>query len=105
MPFGRVGLSGPERALPGRYRVRPSRKREGEGKNATPKRVSQGQRESCVNAFWSFALGVGRTKDACRNSANASIVSQKITLSTTFLLRPKFRQLQRLLGPAYLGGA
>ena len=29
-PFGRVGLSGPERALPGRYRVRPSRKREGE---------------------------------------------------------------------------
>jgi len=30
-PFGRVGLSGPERALPGRYRVRPSRKREGEG--------------------------------------------------------------------------
>ena len=33
MPFGRVGrvgLSGPERTLPGRYRVRPSRKREGE---------------------------------------------------------------------------
>ena len=29
-PFGRVGLSGPERALPGRYRVRPFRKREGE---------------------------------------------------------------------------
>ena len=29
MPFRRVGLSGPERALPGRYRVRPSRKREG----------------------------------------------------------------------------
>ena len=36
-PFGRVGLSGPERAfvlqlqraLPGRYRVSPSRKREG----------------------------------------------------------------------------
>ena len=29
---GRVGLSGPERALPGRYRVRPSRPREGEAK-------------------------------------------------------------------------
>ena len=25
----------------------------------------------------------------------------EITLSTTFYLRPKFRQLQRLLGPAY----
>ena len=27
---GRVALSGPGRPLPGRYRVRPSRKREGE---------------------------------------------------------------------------
>ena len=42
MPFGRVGLSVPERALPGRYRVRPSREREGDGKIATPKSVSEG---------------------------------------------------------------
>ena len=41
MPFGRVGLSGPERALSGRYRVRPSRKREGDGKSVTPKLTRQ----------------------------------------------------------------
>ena len=41
MPFGRVGLSGPERALPGRYRVRPSRKREGDGKTSRKKVASE----------------------------------------------------------------
>ena len=36
-----------------------------------------------------------------RNSANASIVSQRLHNQRHFYLRPKFRQLQRLLGPAY----
>ncbi len=31
-PCGRVGLSGPERDLSGRYRVRPSRKRDAQAK-------------------------------------------------------------------------
>ena len=40
-PFGRVGLSGPERALPGRYRVRPSRKRQGGATSATSNSLSE----------------------------------------------------------------
>ena len=40
-------------------------------------------------------------RDTCRNSANASIVSQRFRYQRRFYLRPKFRQLQRLLGPAY----
>ena len=41
LSLGRVGLSGPERALPGRYCVRPSRKREGD-RNAQLQRLQFG---------------------------------------------------------------
>ena len=64
----RVGLSDPERALPGRYRVRPSRKREGDEKNATPKHVNEGFTLSLAHAsgYQNECLVVGRTEDAIR---------------------------------------
>ena len=40
-------------------------------------------------------------RDTCRNSANGSIVSQRSPYQRHFYLRSMFRQLQRLLGPAY----
>ena len=48
-----------------------------------------------------FGCRPDRGRDTCRNSANASIVSQRLHYQRRFYLRPKFRQLQRLLGPAY----
>ena len=73
-----------------------------------------------MRQFWSCAFWVTRSvsfgvalfdvlfgcrpdqgRDTCRNSANASIVSQRLRYQRHFYLRPKFRQLQRLLGPAY----
>ena len=36
---------------------------------------------------------------------NAFIVSQRLHYQRRFYLRPKFRQLQRVLGPAYPKGA
>ena len=48
-----------------------------------------------------FGCRSDRGRDARRNSANASIVSQRLRYQRRFYLRPKFRQLQRLLGPAY----
>ena len=52
-----------------------------------------------------FGCRPDRGRDARRNSANASIVSQRLHYQRRFYLRPKFRQLQRLLGPAYLKSA
>ena len=48
-----------------------------------------------------FGCRPDQGRDTCRNSANASIVSQSLRYQSRFYLRPKFRQLQRLLGPAY----
>ena len=48
-----------------------------------------------------FGCRPDQGRDTCRNSANASIVSQRLHYQRHFYLRPKFRQLQRLLGPAY----
>ena len=48
-----------------------------------------------------FGCRPDRGRDTCRNSANASIVSQRLHCQRRFYLRPKFRQLQRLLGRAY----
>ena len=61
---GRVGLSGPERALPGRYRVRPSR-REGDAKRCSyrelPKAGSSSKRES----QWDFGNGLRSVLRTC----------------------------------------
>ena len=61
----------------------------------------------CVAALFHVVFGCrpDQGRDACRNSANASIVSQRLHSQRRFYLRPKFRQLQRLLGPAYLKSA
>ena len=48
-----------------------------------------------------FGCRPDQGRDTCRNSANASIVSLRLHCQKRFYLRPKFRQLQRLLGPAY----
>ena len=47
-----------------------------------------------------FGCRPDQGRNACRNSANAFIVSQRLHYQRPFYLRPKFRQLQRLLGPA-----
>ena len=52
-----------------------------------------------------FGCRPDQGRDTCRNSANASIVSQRLRYQRRFYLRPKFRQLQRLLGPAYTKSA
>ena len=57
--------------------------------------------EETVTRYVSFGCRPDRGRDTCRNSANASIVSQRLHCQRRFYLRPKFRQLQRLLGPAY----
>ncbi len=48
-----------------------------------------------------FGCRPDQGRGTCRNSANASIVSQRLHYQRRFYLRPKFRQMQRLLGPAY----
>ena len=48
-----------------------------------------------------FGCRPDRERDTCRNSANVSIVSLNLRYQERFYLHPKFRQLQRLLGPAY----
>ena len=47
-----------------------------------------------------FGCRPDRGRDTCRSSASAPIVSQRLRYRRRFYLRPKFRQLQRLLGPA-----
>ena len=48
-----------------------------------------------------FGCRPDQGRNTRRNIANASIVSQRLRYQRRFYLRPKFRQLQRLLGPAY----
>ena len=48
-----------------------------------------------------FSCRPDQGRDTCRNSASASIVSRRLRYQRRFYLRPKFRQLHRLFGPAY----
>ncbi len=52
-------------------------------------------------SFVVFDCRPDQGRDTCRNSANASNVSLRLHHQPRFCLRPKFRQLLRLLGPAY----
>ena len=69
----------------------------------------RGTGQDLLSLAYALTLRVTRTavfgcrpdQGPCRNSANASIVSLRLHYQRRFYLRPKFRQLQRLLGPAY----